>query len=227
MVNGEVRASPSPDAVRRALARARRAVTAVSERMERRDEAGNRLSRPGPPAGGPPPIAAAVLVPLYLHGPELRVALIRRPERLSQHPGQIALPGGRVDDSDASHLAAALRESEEELGLDPEALEVWSELEPIYIPPTHFEVHAFVAYAGERPDFRPNPHEVAELLEVPLSALLPEEALRYRLRDYEGRRVREAYFDWRGAVIWGATAVILEQMLERIRVGLRGGADDD
>lgn len=215
----------SPESVRGALAASRGMVPAVSPRMHRRDERGQIIPR----AGGPPPgrtaAQAAVLVLLYPRHGELHVAFTRRTDHLAHHRGQISFPGGAVEPEDASFLDTALREAQEEVGIGTRDLQVWEELEPVYVPPSNYLVHPFVVYAGRRPDFHPDPNEVAELLEVPLSSLMRPESFVLEPREMDGQRFLEPLFRYQSHRIWGATAIVLDQLLERIKIGQRRNKD--
>ncbi len=110
----------------------------------------------------------AVLILLYPNAPKLdgeqapHLVLTRRTEMLRSHSGQISLPGGRYDPADGSLLRTALRETLEELGVEPAGLTILGRLEPESITVSHYLVAPFIAYAPRRPDFRPAPDEVAE-----------------------------------------------------------------
>ena len=161
----------------------------------------------------------AVLILLYPRasdgggGVVPHLALTRRTEALRSHRGQISLPGGRHDAVDGSLLRTALREAREELAVDPAALEVWGRLEPERIVVSHYLVASFVAYAPARPDFRPNPSEVAELIEVPLPLLLDPATLTEEVWEIRGAPRQVAFYRHGEHKIWGATARVLGQLV--------------
>ncbi|PTD97157.1 CoA pyrophosphatase [Pseudothauera lacus] len=154
---------------------------------------------------------AAVLVPVVVRDDALTVMLTRRTEHLHHHPGQISFPGGRVEAHDSSVVMTALRETEEEIGLDPERIELLGELGD-YHTGTGFRVTPVVGLVHPPFELALDDFEVAEAFEVPLSFVLdPANRERHRI-EYQGR-MREYYaIPWQGYFIWGATAGILVQM---------------
>lgn len=157
------------------------------------------------------PAHAAVLVPLVLRE-ELTVLLTQRTEQLSTHSGQVAFPGGRQDPEDADATATALREAQEEVGLDPGQVEVLGSL-PVYETGTAFMVTPVVALVQPDAPLHPNPYEVADVFEVPLRFLLdPAHHQRHRLhwQGLEREWFSMPYLDaGRERYIWGATAGML------------------
>lgn len=157
------------------------------------------------------PAHAAVLVPLVLRE-ELTVLLTQRTEQLSTHSGQVAFPGGRQDPEDADATATALREAQEEVGLDPGQVEVLGSL-PVYETGTAFMVTPIVALVQPDAPLHPNPYEVADVFEVPLRFLLdPAHHQRHRLhwQGLEREWFSMPYLDaGRERYIWGATAGML------------------
>ncbi|WP_170073066.1 CoA pyrophosphatase [Malikia granosa] len=157
---------------------------------------------------------AAVLVPILLRD-QPTVLLTRRADQLSSHAGQVAFPGGKVDDGDEDAVAAALREAEEEVGLAPERVEVLGLL-PDYLTGSAYRITPVVGLV--RPDavFRPNPQEVAELFEVPLAFLMDPANHRRHALDWEGRPLNwlaMPYADGKDErFIWGATAALLRNL---------------
>jgi 8-oxo-dGTP pyrophosphatase MutT (NUDIX family) len=151
---------------------------------------------------------AAVLVPVVLRPAELSVLLTRRTDHLHHHPGQISFPGGRVEAHDVSPVMTALRETEEEIGLDPERVELLGEL-PDYCTGTGFRVTPVVGLVHPPFELKLDAFEVAEAFEVPLSFLLdPANHQRHRM-EYQGR-MREYYaMPYGNYFIWGATAGML------------------
>ena len=138
---------------------------------------------------------------------------MRRPDYIGPHSGQVALPGGRRE-GDETLLQTALRETEEELGVDPASLVVLGALSPLYVRASNHLVYPFVATTAQRPVFRPCEREVAEVIEVALTRLRDH---RYRglevVRFEQFGRVRVPYFALPGTRIWGATGMILGEFL--------------
>ena len=154
----------------------------------------------------------AVLLLLYPGpGDELHFILTRRPEYNGHHSGQMSFPGGRREPGEPLS-ATALRETHEEIGVPPRTLTLLGPLSPMYIPPSNFMVYPFVAFTAARPAFHPN-HEVAEIVEAPLSILL-DESIRHTERRFIDRlgNTEIPYFDIRGHKVWGATAMILSEV---------------
>lgn len=160
------------------------------------------------------PKPASVLVPLVMRE-QLTVLLTRRSAHLPTHAGQIAFPGGKQDPADPSPVHAALREAQEEVGLDVKRVEVLGPL-PLYRTGTAFEVTPVVALIPHDVTWQANPHEVAEIFEVPLSFLMnPAHHQRHQL-EWQGRQ-RTWYsmpytVDGREHWIWGATAGMLRNL---------------
>jgi 8-oxo-dGTP pyrophosphatase MutT (NUDIX family) len=156
-------------------------------------------------------VPAAVLVPIVARMSGPTVLLTVRTPHLEHHAGQICFPGGRIEPSDAHAAAAALREAEEETGLDPARVEVLGSLAP-YDTVTGFRIHPVVGWVEPPVALRADPFEVAELFEVPLAFLL--DLSHYRRESYEWQGLRRSYWvvPWQGYRIWGATAGILRNM---------------
>ena len=149
--------------------------------------------------------AAAVLVPIVAHPAELTVVLTQRTAHLKAHSGQVAFPGGRVEPGDASLEATALRESEEEIGLSRERVEVLAQL-PEYFTRTGFRVTPVVGLLQPPLGLAPDPNEVEAVFEVPLAFLLDVRNHTRRTRDYQGRTVAFYEMPYGDRYIWGATA---------------------
>ena len=140
------------------------------------------------------------------------LVLTRRTTALRRHSGQISLPGGRYDADDGSLLRTALRETEEELGVDPADLTIWGRLEPEYIVATHYALAPFVAFTPRRPAFRPAPAEVAEVIDLPLARVLDPSTLKEEVWDFQGTPRRVSFYHHGAHKVWGATARILHQL---------------
>ncbi len=159
---------------------------------------------------------AGVLVLIYPCGDEPCVVLTRRTDALDNHRGQISFPGGSLDPGEDA-IAAALREGWEELGIAPARLEVIGALSPLYIPPSGFCVYPTVALVATRPDFIPNPHEVAEVIEAPLALLLAPATRREELWEIRGAPVRVPFYAVGHHKVWGATAMVLCELLSLLQ----------
>ena len=158
---------------------------------------------------------AAVLVGLIDRGDDYGVLLTLRPETMSNHAGQVAFPGGRIEASDASPLAAALREAHEEVGVDPETVNVLGQGDP-YLTGTGFAISPFIGVLPA--SFSPVPHEteVAAVFETPLSFLMTPANHQRHEREYKG--VLRAYYAMphNGRYIWGATAGMIKSLYDRL-----------
>jgi 8-oxo-dGTP pyrophosphatase MutT (NUDIX family) len=155
----------------------------------------------------PPARAAATLLLLYpgLEG-ELTMLLTVRHADLRAHAGEISLPGGAQDATDASLEATALREAWEEVGVEPSAVSIVGVLDDVWIPVSNFELRPFVGAMAARPVFTPHTHEVAEIVELPVRHLLAEDAVTEELIEGPGWQLRAAVYRYDGHRIWGATA---------------------
>jgi 8-oxo-dGTP pyrophosphatase MutT (NUDIX family) len=158
---------------------------------------------------------AGVLVLLYACDDELCLVLTRRTESLKSHQGQISFPGGALHAGESTH-EAALRETEEELGVSPVGLDLLGELSPLYIPPSGFCVYPLVAFAAKRPDFVANSLEVAEVISVPLSRLLDPATRREEMWPWQETGRCVPFYAIGEHKVWGATAMILCELLTLI-----------
>ncbi|MFQ5420000.1 MAG: NUDIX hydrolase [Anaerolineae bacterium] len=161
---------------------------------------------------------SAVLILLFCRERELHLVLTRRRDDLNAHAGQISFPGGRQDEGEAL-AATAVREAQEEVGVSPAAITLIGRIDPLYIPPSDFEVHPFVGWYhnGERPSFTPSESEVAEVLEVPLRHLLRPETRVVERWNLRGAELDVPFYDVYGHKVWGATAIMLSEFLARLR----------
>lgn len=161
---------------------------------------------------------SAVLLPLFPYQGTIYTALIRRPDYDGMHSGQLALPGGKVEVSDTSNEATALRETEEEVGVRIPRENIFGALTPVYIPVSNFLVHPFVAKISERPNWIPDNHEVEEIIEFPISELLnPALKDRRRIRIGKNMFLEAPCYIINQQVLWGATAMIFSELESLIR----------
>ena len=146
----------------------------------------------------------------------LHIVLTRRTDALDNHRGQISLPGGSMEPGEDA-VATALREAHEELAIDPARVEVLGKLSPLYIPPSGFCIFPVVGYTPERPAFAPSPTEVAEVLEVALDHLLDPATRREEIWPLRGENVRVPFYTVGHHKVWGATAMVLCELLALVR----------
>lgn len=162
---------------------------------------------------------AAVLVAIFGHPQRPGLVFTERRGDLRRHAGEISFPGGRRDHPDEPLLATALREAEEEIGLDPAGVDVVGALPPLGTLVTSYKVHPFVGLIAEDLPFRPSPVEVAAVLTFYLDELRAGFAMRRLVR--RGIPIRTPTYVVGEHLIWGATARILGELLGRL-----GGTSD-
>ncbi|HET6998485.1 MAG TPA: CoA pyrophosphatase [Solirubrobacterales bacterium] len=161
-------------------------------------------------------VEAAVLLPLYGWPKEPGLVFTERRADLRRHAGEISFPGGRRDDGDADLQATALREAEEEIALDPAVVEVGESLPPTKTFVTNYVVHPFVGripHPGEL-SLQPNPAEVETVLTFSLDLLRENYEIRRLVR--RGIPIHTPTYEVEGHLIWGATARILGDLLDRL-----------
>ncbi|MBP1179066.1 CoA pyrophosphatase [Methylobacterium sp. PvR107] len=163
----------------------------------------------------PPHRRAAVLVPVVFRAAGPNLVLTQRAANLRDHSGQVALPGGKIDPTDPGPADAALREAFEEIGLPPESVRLLGYIDP-YLSGTGFLVTPVIGLVSETATFRPNPSEVADVFEVPLSVLMDRERYRLRSREWQGRTRWFYALPFGERLIWGVTAGILNNLRERL-----------
>ena len=186
----------------------------------------HRLLAPQPRPGWRPGVVpehatpAAALVLLYPQDDAPHVLLTVRAGRLGKHAGQVSFPGGLIDAGE-SVREAALREAFEEVGLDPAAVRIAGALSPLYITVSNFAIHPVAGVADAPAPLRPSAAEVARLLPVPLDALADPANLRRGTRWRDGLHCDVPYFEVRNERVWGATAMVLAELLAMLDLGPR------
>ncbi len=169
------------------------------------------------PEMGVVPRTAAVLVPLFLADEGVSLLLTRRAATLRHHGGEISFPGGGWEEGDATLAETALREAQEEIGLPSSSVDLLGPLTPLYVPPSRNCVHPFVGWIKRLPPLRYNRAEVAQLLRVPLVVCLHPDTRQERTWWRGGRRYQAPGYEVDGFYIWGATAMVLSELLAVIR----------
>jgi len=163
-------------------------------------------------------IQSSVLILLYPLDGEIGLVLMLRPEYKGIHSGQISLPGGKHEEDDESLVYTALREAKEEIGINPSQVQIIGLLTEMYIPPSHYLVTPVVGYQASKPMFTPDSKEVARIIEIKLSDLLDENnRLMKKMKLSLGFSMKVPSYVIDGNVIWGATAMMLSELIEVIR----------
>lgn len=160
----------------------------------------------------------AVLILLYPHQDKINTVLTLRPSYDGVHSGQVSFPGGKLEPEDESLAAAALREAEEEVGLDRNEIKLIGNLSNLYIPPSNFLVSPFVGIMDKKPLLKKDDREVEKIIEVPITYFLDESIKgRKMITPREFVSFETPYYDVEGHTVWGATAMMLSEMMELIK----------
>jgi 8-oxo-dGTP pyrophosphatase MutT (NUDIX family) len=160
---------------------------------------------------------AAGLALLYPKGGDTVLLLTVRGAHLATHQGQVSLPGGAVEPGESIE-DAALREAEEEVGIVRAAVNIRLRLTPLHIPVSGYVLHPVVATAESPPAVRPCANEVERIVELTLSGLTTGSGLKVEPRERGGSTIEVPYFDVEGAKLWGATAMVVAELLAVLRV---------
>ncbi|MBK9712694.1 MAG: CoA pyrophosphatase [Kouleothrix sp.] len=176
-----------------------------------------RFARRFEPPEGVVPRLGAVLVLLYPDGADLRLPLTVRSDLLPSHRGEVSLPGGSIDPGEDGPISAALRECHEELGVDPRSVAVWGTLSPFYIPPSNFRITPVVGFCDRAPTLIPNGDEVSAVITVTLRELLDPASVVTEQWSLRGMDVHVPFFAIDGHKVWGATAIVLSELVARMR----------
>ncbi len=160
--------------------------------------------------------SAAVLLPLYEKGGEYYILFTKRTEGVQYHKGEISFPGGAKHEGDSSLVSTALRECSEEIGVDAKEVEVLGELDDIVTRTSNYIVSPFVAAIPYPYPFKLNRDEVEGIIEVPIAALLDKRNFREETQFDESGPLAVYFYEYKGQVIWGATAAMLKQLLNLV-----------
>lgn len=160
---------------------------------------------------------AAVILPLVNRNNRWNVLFTKRTETVDHHRGEFSFPGGIVEKSDKSELEAALRETEEEIGIKKEDIFIIGALSTELTAVSYFLIYPFVGVINPSASFIINHDEIDRILEVPLDELISMKNVREQFFEHKGNKFKVYFYDYKGDVIWGATARILKQFLDLIR----------
>jgi len=160
---------------------------------------------------------ASVLIPFFRNSDDYYLLFTKRTDSVEHHKGQISFPGGAVDMNDDSYLSTALREAEEEIGLREKDVEVLGQIDVTIALVSGFVIHPFVGIIPYPYEFKINSHEVERLIEVPLRQIVAQEKeKRSTYFEFGGKVYQTPAYEYKGEVIWGATARIVQNLLEII-----------
>lgn len=169
--------------------------------------------------GSPAPLGdmrlAAVLVPIIARPSGPTLLLTVRASHLPKHAGQIAFPGGKVEAHDASPIAAAIRETHEEVGIASHHIDVLGSID-VYQTVTEFRVLPVIAWLDDAVTMRADENEVADIFEVPLDYVLDRQNHRIEHAEYKGLQRRYYTIEYQDRVIWGATAGMIRNLSDRL-----------
>ena len=161
---------------------------------------------------------SAVLILFYPDDEKIKFILIERAVYNGIHSGQIAFPGGQFEPTDSHLHATALRETNEEIGVNPQQVKILGKLTKMYIPPSHFDVYPFVGFVDKKPDFKVDNTETKAILEINLEDFLNPACQTIKtIHHRTGITVDVPCFYLNNKIVWGATAMILSELLVIIK----------
>ncbi len=153
----------------------------------------------------------SVLILFYPWQNEIYTVLIKRPDYEGVHSGQVSFPGGKIEANETAE-AAALREANEEIGVDVSAVKIFNRLSNVYIPPSNFFVFPFLGYSTQRPHFIPEKNEVDYVIEMPVEIIL-DQKIKGSMEVIRGEETFHApYYAIHEHKVWGATAILLSEL---------------
>ncbi|MCH7409279.1 CoA pyrophosphatase [Belliella sp. DSM 111904] len=156
----------------------------------------------------------AVLILFYPDKSNAFVPFIKRPSYDGPHGGQVALPGGKWDDTDADLSFTALREAEEEIGVDAAKVELIGNLSDLFIPPSNFLVRPYLGFINQKPKFVPDPYEVDRIIQCQVNQLIDKKIRKEGEIVVRGNyKLQAPYFDIDSEMVWGATAMMLGEFM--------------
>lgn len=173
----------------------------------------DRMAKNFPRIPGPDAREAAVLILLYPESDSIFTLLMQRHDYEGIHGGQISFPGGKKEDSDKDLVRTALREAYEETGINESEISVIGTLTPLFIPVSNMHVTPVIGWTTRKPEFSHKHEEVAFLIEADLNILLDPLIIKTKPLRIQNESIDIKFFDYHGHIVWGATAMILNELL--------------
>ena len=162
---------------------------------------------------------ASVLILLYPHNGSIYTVFMQRPDYNGVHGGQISFPGGKKESDDENTIQTAIREAWEETGVNPSIVNIIGTLTPLFIPVSNMLVTPVIGWTNGKPSFKHKPEEVLFLIEADVKKLLDPSIVKFKPFEIRDEILDIKYYDYEGNTIWGATAMILHELLNLIRKG--------
>jgi 8-oxo-dGTP pyrophosphatase MutT (NUDIX family) len=179
----------------------------------------DRMVRNFPRTPGKDARAASVLILLYPFEGSIHTVLMQRPDYNGVHGGQVSFPGGKQELSDENAIHTAVREAEEETGVDPGIIEIIGILTPLFIPVSNILVTPVVAWTDKKPAFSHDHGEVVFLFDADIKRFYDPTIIKLKPVKIGDEMIEVKFFDYEGNMIWGATAMILHELLVILRRG--------
>lgn len=173
----------------------------------------DRMLKKFPKVPGKDARVAAVLILLFPVNGSIYTVFMQRPDYDGVHGGQISFPGGKQEPSDENIIKTAMREANEETGVDTSRISVIGKLTPLFIPVSNMIVTPVVGWTKEKPVFKHHAEEVVFLFDASIKKFLDPAIIKIKPMQIRGEMIEVKYFDYEGKIIWGATAMILKELL--------------
>ncbi len=161
-------------------------------------------------------IDSAVLILLFNNANILYFCLIKRSLNLKYHPGQISFPGGKIEKGESDYTITALREADEEIGLDPNKIEIIGNISSVYIPVSNFMIYPVLAYSEEIPNLKVNESEVDEIIYLPIYEFFNPVNITEEIVNSGSSTIKTPCYKINDYIIWGATAMLINEFCEII-----------
>lgn len=164
-----------------------------------------------------PPIKSSVLILLYPFDNDIYTVLTKRAEYNGVHSSQISFPGGKYEDIDKNLIHTALRETYEEIGVNPDLINIIGQISPVYIPVSNYIAQPFIGYTTVKPNFKIDNFEVKSIINVKISELQQTKNKKIGNFTVKNKKIEAPYFNAYGYKIWGATAMVLSEFLKIVK----------